>query len=119
MTYTFRFNPREYEFDSYSNRFMSLILKHIDDPRPLYDAGYFRIEDNSKSYGRYKRIYPTFTQFLNGEYYDVIYSKGTVELNLNEKEVEMFNNLVQELIKDEQTELLTKVLETKGQTNAN
>ena len=114
MKYTFTFNLNNYDFDFYYSEFMSLIIKHIDDPKPLYDKGHFRVEDNFKSHRHMKQIYPTFTQFLNGEYYDVSYTKFTVELNLGEKEQKLFNSLVEKTLKNKQTELLTEVLKTSA-----
>ena len=114
MKYTFTFNPNNYDFDFYYSEFMSLIIKHIDDPKVLYDEGHFRVEDNSKSYCHMKQIHPTFDQFLNGEYYDVIYTTFTVELNLDEKEQKLFNSLVEKTLKNKQTELLTEVLKTSA-----
>ena len=116
MKFKFTFNEKDYEFYRYYPQFMGKILERIDDPTVLYQKGCF-MKSRENSYG-YDYMDITFTEFLQGKYDSVVYTKFDVELNLSEDEEKLYKELLEEKRKKLETkvqqDLVLKILNLKG-----
>jgi hypothetical protein len=116
MKFKFTFNEKDWDCYRYDCEFMMEILERIDDPTILYKKGYFMrdIEDGYEA----EKIDITFTEFLQGKYDSVIYTKFDVELNLSEDEGKLYKELLEEKRKKLDTEvqkdLISQILKSKG-----